>query len=201
MRISIGLVLLALSSLALGHHSRSHYPEQKQELSGELVEVHWTNPHVGFTVSVANGEGEEELWRVEGRSNLFSMERGGATRELFHVGGQVTFLGSASVRRPRDMLATHLLLDNGTEVLLDRDAEPRWSEDNVGRYDSRISQGNLVDALSENRGISESGLGPAIPPNSRATFPLPTPPSAPEPRGIPSTIFWSAANRRGCPAS
>ncbi len=153
MRISIGLVLLALSSLALGHHSRSHYPEQKQELSGELVEVHWTNPHVGFTVSVANGEGEEELWRVEGRSNLFSMERGGATRELFHVGGQVTFLGSASVRRPRDMLATHLLLANGTEVLLDRDAEPRWSEDNVGRYDSRITQSNLVDALSENRGI------------------------------------------------
>ena len=153
MRITIGLALLAYSALALGHHSRSHYPEQKQELSGELVAVHWTNPHVGFTVSVTNEEGAEELWRVEGRSNLFSMERGGATPDLFHVGEQVTFLGSESVRRPRDMLATNLLLANGTEVLLDRDAEPQWSEDNVGRYDSRVTQSNLVDALSENRGI------------------------------------------------
>lgn len=153
MRIPIGLALLALPALALGHHSRSHYPEQKQELVGELVEVHWTNPHVGFTVRVANDEGEGELWRVEGRSNLFSMERGGATLDMFHTGEQVTFLGSVSARRPRDMLASHLLLASGMEVLLDRDAEPRWSENNVGRYDSQVSQGNLVDALSENRGI------------------------------------------------
>ena len=153
MRIAIGLALLAYTAFALGHHSRSHYPEQKQEISGELVAVHWTNPHVGFTVSVTNDEGEAEQWRVEGRSNLFSMERGGATREMFNVGEQVTFLGSESVRRPRDMLATNLLLANGTEVMLDRDAEPRWSEDNVGRYDSRVTQTNLVDALSEDRGI------------------------------------------------
>lgn len=70
MKIASGLALLACSALAFGHHSRSHYPEQKQE-------------------------------------------RGGATREMFGVGEPVTFLGSESELRPRDMLATHLLLGDG----------------------------------------------------------------------------------------
>ena len=101
MRIATGLSLLACSALAFGHHSRSHYPEQKQELSGE----------------------------------------------------QVTFLGSESELRPRDMLATHLLLADGTEVLLERvriihmdDAAPPADApaSHLGHSVGRWEEGTLV---------------------------------------------------------
>ena len=62
MRILSTLGLLVVTAVVSAHHSRSHYSDDIQEIEGNLVEVHWVNPHVGFTVSVANDDGEQELW-------------------------------------------------------------------------------------------------------------------------------------------
>ena len=107
-----------LASTASAHHSRSHYADETQELEGTLVAVHWVNPHVGFTVDVSNEAGELERWRIEGLSNLGGMVRAGVLEERFTIGERVRFLGSLSVQRPRDMLASNMLLEDGSEILL-----------------------------------------------------------------------------------
>jgi hypothetical protein len=151
MRTVITLWLLAFAAIASAHHSRSHYSQEIQEVEGELVSVHWVNPHVGFTVKVIDEDGLEQLWRVEGVSNLLGMQRGGITPDTFTIGDHVKAVGSPSVRRARDLLTTSLLLSNGTEVLLSRNAEPYWTEEAISA--PRASNSELVDASSENRGI------------------------------------------------
>tara|TARA_B100001142_G_scaffold308081_1_gene339299 strand:- start:485 stop:1483 length:999 start_codon:yes stop_codon:yes gene_type:complete len=143
--------LFIFSLAASAHHSRSHYSYETQEIEGELVAVHWVNPHVGFTVNVINENGEEELWRVEGHSNLLSMQRGNVSSDIFTIGEKVIARGSPSVRRARDLLTTNLLLENGREILLSGDAEPYWGNQSFGAPGS--SSYELVDALAEDRGI------------------------------------------------
>ena len=172
MRIILTALLLAFAATALGHHSRSHYPDEVSELVGELVAVHWTNPHVGFTVNVVNAAGQEEEWRVEGIGNLFSMQRGGVTRDMFTIGERVSVVGSASVRRARDLLATNMLLENGTEILLDRTADPYWSDQNIGHFDPTIAESSPVDAERENRGIFRVWSGVANNVGQRSYFPF-----------------------------
>jgi len=151
MRIIVTVWVLAFAAVASAHHSRSHYSTDILELEGELVAVHWVNPHVGFTVNVVNEAGQAELWRVEGVSNLLGMQRGGVTEDTFTIGEHVKAVGSPSVRRARDMLTTNLLLADGTEILLSRGVEPYWAEQNVNA--PKAAETALVDAASENRGI------------------------------------------------
>ena len=133
---SRAVIVLALSVplSAAAHHSRSHYPDEVQELAGELVAVHWVNPHVGFTINVTNEDGQIEEWRIEGASNLGSMRRGGIDESFFTIGEQVAFLGSVSVRRERDMLTSNMLLENGREILLAPNVALHWSNADVAEF-------------------------------------------------------------------
>ncbi len=45
------IFLLILPVVASAHHSRSEYIEEIQ-ISGELVDILWRNPHPGFTIEV-----------------------------------------------------------------------------------------------------------------------------------------------------
>ena len=125
---------LVIPAVATAHHSRSHYPDEVQELAGELVAVHWVNPHVGFTINVVNEAGQVEEWRVEGASNLGGMRRGGIDESFFTIGEQVVFLGSVSVRRDRDMLSSNMLLENGAEILLAPNVPLYWSDAGVAEF-------------------------------------------------------------------
>ena len=151
MRTIIAVWLLAFAAIASAHHSRSHYSQEILEIEGELIAVHWVNPHVGFTVKVVNEDGQEELWRVEGVSNLLGMQRGGMAPDFFTIGQHVKAVGSPSVRRARDLLTTNLLLANGKEVLLSRNTGPYWSEETITA--PKAAERELVDASSENRGV------------------------------------------------
>jgi Family of unknown function (DUF6152) len=136
--------LLFLSTSASAHHSRSQYSQEVREIEGELVAVHWVNPHVGVTMKIRNENGQEELWRVEGVSNLIAMLKDGITGDNLIVGQHIRALGSPSLRDNRNFLATTLILDDGTEVLLDRHTTPSAAAS---------SNHKPVDAAAENRGI------------------------------------------------
>ncbi len=154
MQRSLGLtIVLSLPAMATAHHSRSHYPEVIEEVTGELVAVHWVNPHVGFEIDVIDDAGQTERWRIEGISNLGNMRRGGVGSEIFNIGEQVTFAGSVSVRRERDMLASNVLLENGTEVVLGQNEPLRWTAGNVELKPQPTGTNSMVDALAENRGL------------------------------------------------
>ena len=149
----ITLLLLVFPVAASAHHSRSHYSEEVRELEGELVAVHWVNPHVGFTVKVISQGGQEEFWRVEGVSSLGGMQKAGVTSDMFAIGERVRAAGSVSVRRAKDFLATNFLLANGTEIVLGRNVEPYWSEQYIERHDPTVAENAPIDAATENRGI------------------------------------------------
>lgn len=153
MRTFAVLALLLVAESVCAHHSRSHYSHDVQELEGELVAVHWVNPHVGITLKVRNEAGDEELWRVEGVSNLGGMLKAGVSGDRLTVGEHITAVGSASVRRERDLLATNLLLEDGTEIVLDASAGPYWAGRHIGRPDPASIDSTPVDAAAENRGI------------------------------------------------
>ncbi len=154
MRARVSLLLLSsVPLIAAAHHSRSHYPDEVHELAGELVSVHWVNPHVGFTINVENEQGQVETWRVEGISNLVGMQRGGVSSDIFTLGERVVFAGSVSVRRARDMLATNILLENGSEILLSRNAGAYFSDDDAIRFAPRVTETGPVDAAGENLGL------------------------------------------------
>lgn len=136
MRTFAILALLLLAESVCAHHSRAHYSHDVRELDGELVAVHWVNPHVGITLKVLTEAGDEELWRVEGVSNLGGMRKAGVPGDRLTVGERITAVGSVSLRRERDLLATNLLLEDGTEIVLDEDAGPHWAGGRtIGRPD------------------------------------------------------------------
>ncbi len=172
MRLIATVSLLIFTVVAFAHHSRSHYSEEVRELEGELVAVHWVNPHVGFTVKVISQGGQEELWRVEGVSSLGGMQKAGVTSDMFAIGERVRAAGSVSVRRARDFLATNFLLADGTEIVFGRNVEPYWSEQYIERHDPAVAENAPVDAATENRGIFRVWSGVADGVGQRTHFPF-----------------------------
>jgi len=195
-RLSV-IALFCVASAASAHHSRSHYADEAEELEGTLVAVHWVNPHVGFTVDVTNAAGEVERWRVEGLSNLGGMVRAGVLEDRFTVGERVRFLGSLSVGRPRDMLASNMLLEDGSEILLGPGHGPYFASRAVGRQTEALDTGPTVDAAAENRGIFRVWSG--VPEGQRERFPFTAAALAARARWDPLDNFAERCEPEGMP--
>ncbi|HSG64088.1 MAG TPA: DUF6152 family protein [Gammaproteobacteria bacterium] len=161
--------LLLIAGAAAAHHSRSHYSRETREIEGELVAVHWVNPHVGVTLKVRGAAGDEELWRVEGVPSLVTMQRVGLAGDRLTIGERITAVGSVSLRRDRDFLATNFLLEDGTELVLDADAGPYGSGPYIGNLGPAPAA--RVDTAAENRGIFRVWSPPADGAGQREDFP------------------------------
>lgn len=172
MRVIVTYALLLAAGTVGAHHSRSHYSEEIIEIEGELVAVHWVNPHVGVTLKVRNETGGEELWRIEGVSSLGGMRKAGVESDRLTIGEHITAAGSLSLRRERDFLATNLLLEDGTEIVLDAERGPRWSGRFVGRPNPAEIDSTPVDAAAEDRGIFRVWSMPPNGEGQRQDFPF-----------------------------
>lgn len=154
MRIALLLsALVCLPPAASAHHSRAHYGGELRELQGEVVRLRWGNPHTAVMLETVVDSGEAMTWRID-----FLGSRG-LSREALQVGQRLTLAGLESVKGPGDLLATNVLLADGTELLLGA-VEPFWSSDlepaaGPGRVDV------LVDGLAENRGLFRVWSPPA----------------------------------------
>ena len=73
------------------HHSFSIYTDEITEIEGELLDVHWGNPHVLLTVQVSES-GEDTEWTLE-TGNPYVLERRGLPRELFQPGERIRAAG------------------------------------------------------------------------------------------------------------
>lgn len=121
----------AISTLPLSgvwaHHSVSAYFDTGQviEVTGELTDVRWRNPHVGFSVDVLGDNGEVTTWEISGTS-LSHLGRLGLTEELFTLGETVTFAGAPSRRDIPALQASNMLTADGEEFALNTSGTRHW---------------------------------------------------------------------------
>ena len=135
MRARIAIAILSfIPGMLCAHHSRSDYDTSEfVEMEGELAAIRWIKPHQVFEFLVAGPSGEIESWSLEG-SGVYSLERSGITEDLFPVGEQVRIAGWRSRTRQRAFFLTHMLLPDGSELVLLPTANVgrRWSDDYSG---------------------------------------------------------------------
>lgn len=82
---------ILISSLAHGHHSFEMFDRGNPiQISGEIKEFQWVNPHTWIQIMVNEpGTGEPVEWSIEGRSPNVLVRRGW-TRNTVQPGEQVT---------------------------------------------------------------------------------------------------------------
>lgn len=133
---------LLLPHLASAHHSvaGTFDTDRIEEAEGEVTSVLWRNPHVRFTMSVADANGEAVEWDME-MTSLSSLRRRGLDRQLLEVGDQIRVAGSPALDGSPQLYLRNVMLDSGEEVVLSNDG-PRWSEDALGTTGPGFGQGD-----------------------------------------------------------
>jgi hypothetical protein len=121
------------SGQAAAHHSfLGRFDRQSiAEIEGEIRSLVWRNPHGYMTLHVADSTGVVTDWALE-TSSVSLMERLGISRSMLAVGSHVRIAGYPPVGAKREMYVRHILLDDSTELLLDINLIPRWTDRTVG---------------------------------------------------------------------
>jgi hypothetical protein len=79
-----------LSIPAWAHHSHANYnTDAFTTVSGTITEVVWTNPHVWLYMDVADAQGRQQMWAMEGGS-VTALMRGGWQRNSLKPGDKVS---------------------------------------------------------------------------------------------------------------
>jgi hypothetical protein len=79
-----------LSIPAWAHHSHANYnTDAFTTVSGTITEVVWTNPHVWLYMDVADAQGRQQMWAMEGGS-VTALMRGGWQRDSMKPGDKVS---------------------------------------------------------------------------------------------------------------
>lgn len=125
--------LLLFPAIGFGHHSQfgRYITDTLIELEGEITRVQWRNPHVLFTLSVTENDGQAVIWQIE-TTALSTLLRMGVTSDLVDVGDRVRIAGSPPTGAIKEMFAHNLLTPDGKELLMDRRAQIRWSDRSIG---------------------------------------------------------------------
>tara|TARA_B100001250_G_scaffold290868_1_gene252610 strand:- start:2565 stop:3599 length:1035 start_codon:yes stop_codon:yes gene_type:complete len=146
-------LLFLFQNIVFSHHSRSYFSEEIYEVEGELIDFNWGNPHIRFKLSGIDDSGQPIIWDIEAGS-IYMLQRTGLTKELFEIGSKMKFAGRVSNLNPADVLATNVLLQDGTEVIIIPTAKPRWPNNNIGGLDQwQAGLSELSKAKTENKGI------------------------------------------------
>jgi|SaaInl5LU_22_DNA_1037371.scaffolds.fasta_scaffold02960_7 hypothetical protein len=144
----LGLILVSTSTFA--HHSRSHYSRDWSELEGEIVNVHWRNPHIYFTLKTSGDDGEDRLVLMETGGPRY-LERTGFNEDTLNVGDIVVVGGRLSALRNTEFLLEKVTLPSGKVLAVSRD-------DLEANF-----QDPQIDTAAENKGIFRVW---SIPPNN-----------------------------------
>ena len=146
----VGLVLLAISGNIFAHHSRSHFSRDWSELEGEIVEVHWVNPHIYFTLKTTGSDGRERLVHMETGGPRY-LERTGFYEDTLKVGETIIAGGRLSMRSDTEFLLEKITFPGGEVLGVSRDdLEARFQDPHI-------------DTAAENKGLFRVW---SIPPNN-----------------------------------
>jgi hypothetical protein len=124
-RISCRLLAAWLAWLpfaASAHHSlRGYDPDELLELSGEITEVVWRNPHVRVSLSTIDENGEERIWDIES-APITMMERRGISSDFFNVGDRIQVAVNPSKVFQNSARPIVITLVDGETVIFDQES-------------------------------------------------------------------------------
>lgn len=148
------LALLLVTSSAIAHHSRAEFPDESQEITGEIVGIDWRSPHPSLTLQIEGSSGPNSIWDIEAYGSLYTLTRAGISPELFSFGEQVRLYGFRSTRTERRLLVTNMLRADEVEIVFDRAGSPKWNTVAIGGQENYVlSEDDFVDAKTENQGL------------------------------------------------
>jgi hypothetical protein len=94
-RLVAGALAVAALSTAVAHHSvtGAFDPDDHFEITGQIVDVEWVNPHVYIHMEVATDSGEKQMWALETAPTQFFRNAGVSRSMLEGDGGATTISG------------------------------------------------------------------------------------------------------------
>ena len=113
------LVLWLCASAVEAHHSVSAWFDTTSmvEVEGRVTDFRWQNPHVMFTLEVADAAGAAVPWAIETLS-ISGISRWGITQDLFKVGDRLRVAGNPARKDSRNIFVRNILLPGGREIVL-----------------------------------------------------------------------------------
>jgi len=85
-------LMMAVPGTAIAHHSAASFDRSKPlVVAGTLKVFEWANPHTWMTVTVPDGKGGGEEWRLEGPS-VSILARNGWKKDSVKPGEQIRLL-------------------------------------------------------------------------------------------------------------
>jgi hypothetical protein len=151
--IAIVLALVVTPPFALAHHSKTPFYDLDSviEIEGEVTRILWRNPHIRFWVDV-DGSGGQPAWEVESTPPGI-LERHGIGPEIMAVGQTIRIAGNPGRDGRKTMDVTNILAPDGREVLIQRGATARWSDQTIGWNDASFETSAIVAAEAAASGI------------------------------------------------
>lgn len=130
--LAAGVALIAASS-AGAHHSFNATFDAKRviELEGEVTEVRWRNPHISFDLRVTRDDGTVANVNVETLA-MSGLRRRDIVEPFVAAGDHVKVAGNPARHGGDDLYLRNILLPSGQEIVLQGDAEPRFSDELLG---------------------------------------------------------------------
>lgn len=120
------LLFTVLPAGVSAHHSTAEFDQSTMVIvEGIVTEVSWRNPHVMIQLESAGGGARH--YELEGMS-VSALRRVGLERQMLEPGDRISAAGFASTRTEGLMLLQTLLMPDGKEVLLRRNAAPQFDE-------------------------------------------------------------------------
>ena len=115
----VALVVGACMLPVWAHHSHANYETTEYtHLDGTVSEVHWINPHTWIFLEVADTDGSNAVWALEGASPT-TLLREGWSRESVQVGDHITVRCHQLKDRSNGCLLGFLTPEGGVEKEFD----------------------------------------------------------------------------------
>ncbi len=148
---------------ALAHHSFNATFDGSTiiELEGEVEQIRWRNPHVSFDLRVTGEDGTAETYNVETLA-LSGLRRRDIFDPFVATGDRVKVAGNPSRAGSLDLYLRNILLPAGQEVVLQSEAEPRFSEELLGTTGASFATEG--DSSEPERGIFRVWSTPDVSP-------------------------------------